>query len=40
VLRDEKTFGDTLALIRRLSSKRFLLSPIEEPDGISFSLGH
>lgn len=39
ILKDEQTMGETLEYVRRLSSKRFLLSHVEEPDEISHQMG-
>lgn len=39
LLKDEATVEETLAVLKQLNSKRFILSHIEEPDGISIELG-
>ena len=39
LLEDEQTLGETLDYVGRLSSARFLLSHIEEPDEISYEMG-
>jgi len=39
LLDDEATIEETLSVLKKLNSKRFILSHIEEPDGISIELG-
>lgn len=37
ILKDEQTAEETLALVQRLNAGRFVLSHIEEPDGIGYA---
>lgn len=39
ILADEQTLAETLDYVRRLSARQFILSHIEEPDGISLAMG-
>jgi len=39
LLEDEQTVDETIAIIDMLTAKRFILSHIEEPDGITIELG-
>jgi len=39
ILAQENTLAETLEYVRRLPSSRFVLSHVEEPDGISYEVG-